>query len=236
MSVSVDISSLNNTDTTLAIIDYYFQGCIFPLIMFFGIVGNISNIYIFSRPSLYRTCSIYFFAGAINGLVLLLFGTTSRWLGHTFPSLDATKFSLFYCRFRNYLVNIIYDLAPYFIACVTIDRFCSSSDNVKIRRLSARLQIAYAVTTIITLITFVAYFHNLMFYTIIDSVCQPSPGFYARFFSIFTTVYYFSAVIIIIIFGLGTAKNVRAQRTKVQSMIARLTQNDRRRLRTVNYY
>jgi hypothetical protein len=231
MSVSADFSSLNMTNTTLAKIDYYFQGCILPIIILFGVIGNISNIYIFTRSSLYCSCSIYFFAGAVNGLVLLLFGTTSRWLGHTFPGLDATTFSLFFCRFRNYLVNIIYDLAPYFIACVTIDRFCSSSADVSIRRLSARPQTAYIVTIITTLTTFVAYIHNLIYYTIIDSLCQSNPGFYSQFFSIFTTVYYFTAVILIIIFGLGTVYHVRAQRKKIQSMTIRLNQKDRRRLR-----
>jgi len=216
---------------TLITIDYYLQGCIFPIIIVFGIIGNISNIYIFTRPSLYRSCSMYFLAGAVNGLVLLLFGTTSRWLGATFVGLDATQFSPFFCRFRNYLMNIIYDLAPCFIACVTVDRFCSSSANIRIRRLSARPQIAYAVITIITLMAFIAFIHILINYTIIDSLCKSTSEFYTRFFSFFTTVYYFTAVIIIIIFGLGTIHNVRAQRKRIQSMILRINKIDRRRLR-----
>jgi hypothetical protein len=200
----------------------------------FGVIGNISNIYIFTRPALYRTCSIYFLAGSINGLILLLFGTTTRWLGYSFPELDATRYSLFFCRFRNYLMNIIYSLTPYFIACVTIDRFCSSSPDVALRRLSARPQIAYTVVIIITSITFVAYIHILVFYKIIDSLCQTELGFYTQFFPFFTTVYYFTAVLMVIIFGFGTFYNIRAQRRRIQSMTIRVNHIDRRRVRNDN--
>lgn len=183
---------------------------------------------------MYRSCSIYFLAGAVNGLLLLLFGTTTRWLGHTFDELDATRFSLFFCRFRNYLINIIYDLAPYFIACVTVDRFCSSSTDTRIRRLSAQPRIAYTVINIVTLMALLAYTHTLIYYTINDSLCQSYPGFYTRFFSFFATVYYFAAVFIIIIFGLGTAYNVRIQKRRVQTMTIRVNQADRKQIRNDN--
>jgi hypothetical protein len=231
MANSLAVSFFATTNTTLTTVDHFLQLCLLPTIIVFGVIGNISNIYIFTRPALHRTCSIYFLASAVNGLILLLFGTTSRWLGHSFPELDATQYSLFFCRFRNYLMNIIYVLAPYFLACVTVDRFCSSSADVRIRRWSTRPQIAYAVVIIITLITFIAYIHMLIFYTISDSSCQPESGFYPRFFPFFATVYYFTAVLIIIIFGVGTIYNVRAQRKRIQPMTIRANHLDRRRIR-----
>jgi hypothetical protein len=219
-------------DTTLTSIDYYIHLYLLPAIIVSGVIGNLSNIYIFTRPSLYRSCSIYFLAGAVNGLIILLFGTTTRWLGYSFPRLDATEFSLFFCRFRSYLINIIYDLAPYFIACVTVDRFCSSSTNVNVRRWSSRPKIAYAVICIIILLTFVAFIHIPIYFTIIDSLCQTEPDFYTRFFPFFATIYYFTAVFIIIIFGLSTAYNVRAQRRRIQSITIRANQSDRKNLRS----
>jgi hypothetical protein len=99
MSVSINFPDVGTISTTLKTIDYFLQACILPAIIVFGVIGNVFNIYIFTRPSLYRSCSIYFLAEAINGLVLLLFGTTSRWLGHTFPNLDATTFSIFFVVF-----------------------------------------------------------------------------------------------------------------------------------------
>ena len=137
---------------------------------------------------------IYIFAGAVNGLVLLIFANANRWLGHTFTEPDATKFSPSFYRFQNYPMNAMYDLTPCFTACITIDTFCSSSTYVRIRRLSSRPQIAYTVVITITLITFVVYSHTLMSSAINDSSCQPNLGFYARLFSFFTTVYYFTAI------------------------------------------
>ena len=231
MSVSSDFLSLNITNTTLTTIDHFLQGCVLPLIIVFAIIGNISNIYIFTRPSLYHSCSIYFLAGSVNGLILLLFGTTSRWLSHTFSALDATRYSLFFCRFRNYLMGIIYDIVPYFIACVTVDRFFSSSAEVNTRRWSARPQTACTIIALIILITFAAYSHILIYYTIIDSLCQPKPEFYAKFLSFFSTVYYLTPVVIILIFGLGTTYHIRTQRNKIHTVTIRINQKERRHLR-----
>lgn len=214
--------------TILERINYYVHLCVLPTIILFGVMGNLCNIFIVTRPSLRRSCSTYFLAGAINGLTLLFFGSSSRWLAHSFEGFDATEFSPFFCRFRNYVVNVIYNLAPYFIACVTIDRFCSSSPNANIRRWSAQPHLAPRVVLTIVLITMIAFIHIPIYFTIIDSSCQTCPGFYTQFFPFFATVYYFFAVCLIILFGLGTIRNVRAQAKRIQPVnkVA-----DRRRMR-----
>ncbi|CAF1246682.1 unnamed protein product [Adineta ricciae] len=231
-NVSYDDSIDSNANISLVTIDYYLHTCILPVIIVFGTIGNIANIYIFTRPVLYRSCSIYFLAGGINGLLLLLFGTTTRWLGHAFHNLDATEYSLFFCRFRFYFINVIYDLAPYFIACVTVDRYCSSSTSVNIRRLSARPKLAYLVVFGVTLLSCLVFLHTPFYYTIIDSSCQPMSGVYTRFYSSFAAAYYFLGVIIIIIFGLGTTYNVRMQRKRIQPVMIRTTKIDRKRQRS----
>ena len=78
MANLLSISSVTMTNSTLASIDYFLHLCLLPIVIVFGVIGNISNIYIFTRPASYRICSIYFLAGSINGLILLLFGTTTR--------------------------------------------------------------------------------------------------------------------------------------------------------------
>ena len=217
------------TDETLRRAERFIHMFILPAIIVFGIIGNLFNIYIFTRPSLYRSCSIYFLAGTFNGLALLLFGTTSRWLAFSFDGLDGTQRSLFFCRFRHYLINIIYNLAPYFIACVTVDRFCSSSANVTIRRLSSRPHVAYKVIGGIVVITSIAFSHVLVFFTIEDMKCQTRPGFYTSFFPFFATLYYFTALVIIILFGLGTIYNIRVQSRRMQPMTKQV---DRKRQRS----
>jgi hypothetical protein len=53
-------------------------------------------------------------------------------------------------------------------------------------------------------------------FTIVDSVCRGEPGFYTDLFSFFTTGYYFAAIVIIVIFGLGTSSNMQSQRRRIQ--------------------
>lgn len=219
------------TSTSLKMIDFYVQVSVLPFIIVFGIIGNIFNIYIVTRPSLRRSCSIYLLAGSINGLILLLFGSSSRWIGATFDHLDATKHSTFFCRFRSFITSILYTLAPYFIACATIDRYCSSSTEARIRRWSSSTKFAYRIIALIVSITTIANVHILIFYNIINTTCTPQFGFYSRFYPFFATIYYFTAVIIIIIFGIGTIRNIRSQKKRIQSITSGNTQVDRRRTR-----
>ncbi|CAF1389156.1 unnamed protein product [Adineta ricciae] len=189
-----------------------------PLIILFGVIGNLLSILIFTRPSLRRSCSIYFLVGSVNCLVILLFGALTRWLSIGYINFNPTTTSLFYCRFRSYFVYVIYNLSPYFTACITIDRFCSSSSSASIRRLSSRIKLAYMVVLMVILITFIAYSHMLVGFTVVNSVCQAQSGFYAEFFPFFTTGYYFFSIVLIIFFGFGTSYNIRSQRRKVRAI------------------
>ena len=209
-------------------IAYQLNFYLIPLMILFGVIGNILSILIFTRPSLRRTCSVYFLCGSVNGLVILLFGATTRWITVVYPHFDYTRTSIYFCRFRSYIVYVIYNLAPYFTACITIDRYCSSSPKANIRRLSSRIQIAYIVVPMVILITSIAYIHMAIRFTIINSICQPELGSYAEFFPFYTTAYYFLAIIIIIIFGLGTSFNIRSRRQKFQSIVS---QAEKRRIR-----
>ncbi|CAF3923339.1 unnamed protein product [Adineta steineri] len=202
-----------------------------PIIIIFGIIGNILNIFIFTRPALHRSCSIYFLAGSFNGLIILIFGTLNDWFSQIFPVLNPIGTSLSYCRFLNYFIYVIYNLAPYFTACITIDRFLSSCPDANLRRLSSRPQTAYIVIPIVILMTSIAYIHIPIRYTIIRSICQPVPGFYANFFPFFTTGYYFFAIILIIIFGLGTSYNIRSRRRRIQPLVNTNRVVERRRAR-----
>ncbi|CAF1113356.1 unnamed protein product [Adineta ricciae] len=215
----------------LSVLSYYLNLYILPIIVVFGVVGNLLSVYIFTRPALHRSCSIYFLAGSINGLIILLFGTFIQWLTQIFPVLYATSISLEYCRFRTFMLYVLYNLAPYFTACITIDRFCSSSVHPKLRRLSSRARIAYIVIPIIIFITALAYIHIVIRFNIRNFRCQAEAGFYQNFFPFFTTGYYFIAIFIVLIFGLGTSYNIRIQTQRIQPMISTVTNSTTREKR-----
>ena len=68
-------------------------------------------------------------------------------------------------------------------------------------------------------------------FTIVNSICRPESGFYAEFFPFFTTGYYFVAILLIVIFGLGTSYNVRSHRKRIQPMLGQTTAAEKRRAR-----
>ncbi|UJR35001.1 hypothetical protein I4U23_027777 [Adineta vaga] len=198
-----------------------------PLIVLFGTIGNILSILIFTRPSLRRSCSIYFLASSINGLAILLFAAILRWLSDGFLGINPTTTSLIFCRLRLYSGFVIYNIASSLTACITIDRYCSSCPNAIIRRFSSRINLAYIVVLTVILITSLAYSHMLFKVTIINFICRLEPGFYAQFLPFFTTGYYFCPIILILVFGLGTIYNIRSQRRRIQP----ITMLERRTLR-----
>ncbi|UJR11157.1 hypothetical protein I4U23_015338 [Adineta vaga] len=207
----------------LSSISYNINLYLLPIITISGIIGNVLNLFIFLRPALHRSCSVYFLAASINGLVILTFGTFVQWLTILFPILNGTRTSLEYCRFRTFVLYVIYNLAPYFTACITIDRFFSSSINANIRRLSSHVRIAYIVIPVVIFITSMAYIHMTFRYTLIGTSCRPEPGFYTDFFPFFTAAYYFFAIFIVILFGLGTSYNIRARNRRVQPIMTTTT-------------
>ncbi|CAF1032750.1 unnamed protein product [Adineta steineri] len=120
--------------------------------MVVGIIGNCLNIAVLTRPSLYKhACSRYFLALAFNNLfytsailVYLLLANGYR--------LDVTKVSLILCKLITYVYQICATLSPFFIVLATIDRYCTSSTSVRLRKFSNVKVARWAIMFIIILI------------------------------------------------------------------------------------
>ncbi|CAF1203250.1 unnamed protein product [Didymodactylos carnosus] len=179
-----------------------------------GTIGNVFSILIFTRKSLWRSCSMYFLASAINNFPVLYFGAITRMLADGY-ALDPTRYSLPYCRFRNYFSYATYNLSPYWSMWATIDRFCSSSANPRYRQFS-QLKVAYVLIPSTILVSGGGFLHTLVFFQIQNGSCKAQSGLYAQFFGIFTLCFYFLPVLLIFIFGLLTIFNVIQQHQRIQ--------------------
>ena len=110
---------------------------ILPFIIFIGVIGNTLNIIILSRPALYRhACSRYFFAVAINNLFYSSASLTNRLVSSGYQ-LNLSNSSLAACKIITYLSTLNAFLSPYLIVFASIDRYCASSTQARIRKFSS---------------------------------------------------------------------------------------------------
>ncbi len=109
-----------------------------PIIIVIGVVSNLLNIIILTRPALiHHACSLYFLALAITNLFYSCFLLVCNLLADGYQ-LDLTEYSIVLCKILSYLLNLCPTLSVYFIVFASIDRYYASSINVERRRLSNR--------------------------------------------------------------------------------------------------
>lgn len=74
-------------------------------IFFFGMMGNVWNILVFTRPRLIRNpCSIYLLGSSISNVNVLIFGSLARFLSDGFQ-IDFSSTNIGYCRFRYFILH-----------------------------------------------------------------------------------------------------------------------------------
>lgn len=109
---------------------------IVPIVLTLGVVANVLNIVILRRRKLKQhSCTLYFVALSINNLIYLCICVISNLFNDGFGiSLDSRSND--FCKFNTYLLNLCPQIAVYMLVLASIDRYCSSSINARLRRLS----------------------------------------------------------------------------------------------------
>ena len=130
---------------------------VIPLTIVFGSIGAIANQVLFhSRRSLRTTsCALYFRALSANDLFVLWFVMLSQWFRDQFQ-LDASLTSEWYCKSSQYLIYTAYALSPYFLVLACFDRLCTSSTNIRLRKL-ATIRIASCLISLMIIIILLSY-------------------------------------------------------------------------------
>ena len=102
----------------------------------FGLIGNLLNVLLFTRPALKRTStSIYLLAASIANLVVVLFVLPFRLLADGFQ-LDPTASSIVACRIISYIYHVFLAIPPFFNIMACADRWAATSLQVNRRRLA----------------------------------------------------------------------------------------------------
>lgn len=136
-----------------------------PLIVICGLLGNTLNIFVLIRVNLrVHACSRHFLALASNNLLYPLFQVT--FLLTNGYSRDKQLLSLSCCKIFQYLSSTLSFLSPYFIVLPSIDRFCSSSSRVRVRRFS-NLRIAHRSIAVVLLFTLLFIISQVFLYAAI---------------------------------------------------------------------
>jgi hypothetical protein len=204
-----------------------------PIILIvFGTIGNLFNIVIFTRRSL-RTnpCSMYFLASSMANCIVMYVALLTRYLATSW-NIDPSATNTYWCKIRYLLIYPALSLALWFIVLASIDRYLTSSDQIRHRQWSS-VPIARKTILLTTIVMFTINLHVLIFARaeIIDgtATCTILPNEYLVFFNLFVPIISCIVPLILMsIFGLLTIINIRRIRHRVAPHDNRI-QNDRLR-------
>ncbi|CAF1158959.1 unnamed protein product [Adineta ricciae] len=202
--------------TSLAMISVQIARFTLPVIISFGIAGNLLNIIVLTRRRLYNNaCSRYFLAAAVNNLLVVCLVLVYRFLMNVYQ-VDLGTYSEISCRIINYIITLTSYISPYLIISASIDRYCASSINARIRKFSS-VRVSQWVIFII-LIAYAVFFINIFFLYDLHS----SKGFtcalqadtvYSRIYVILQVfLYALAPPFLMILFGVRTIHNIKRSR------------------------
>ncbi|CAF3069330.1 unnamed protein product [Rotaria sp. Silwood2] len=122
--------------TTLSVISAHLNRYLSIAILLFGVVGNLLNCLALSQRTLRSNpCALLFLASSIASLITLISGVTVRLLAGW--TIDLTDTVGWLCKFRIFVLFSSRTAASWLIAMATIDRWLSSSIDVRLRHISS---------------------------------------------------------------------------------------------------
>jgi hypothetical protein len=129
------VSNVLKTDEILGVIDRYVEISLYTL----GFCGALLNIFTFLQKQLRSNpCSTYFLAASFCDLCICNIFILTR-IMILFNQQGYVQFThtLFWCKFGNYCIFMFPCLSSLCIALASMDRFCSSSRQAGLRKLSS---------------------------------------------------------------------------------------------------
>lgn len=191
----------------------------FSVTMTFIVITNILNACVLCRPALRSSSCTYYFLASIPPVIAYVIVT---------PLNTVLIYSINFrmhgtpvtCKIVQYVVYGSPLLYASMIICATIDRFCSSSSSIRLRRLS-QVNIARRIIAIVWILIllymspfFFAYYYD--YSSNLSNKCVASTSTLAAVYLMTRVIlYYFAVPIIIAIFGILTINNIRTQTRRV---------------------
>jgi hypothetical protein len=188
-----------------------------PLLLF-GTVGNVLNICILTRKKLRNnSCSFYFLSSTIANLICLWFGLSTRFLSGY--NLDPTAWNTIACKFRYFSTYLALSLSACFLVYASIDRWTSSSTNVRMR-LFSRINVAQRMVIYTIIIGLLLYSQAFYCYATISDQFPVNcycPNVICRMYNdiLFLILYSIFPPLLMLGFGWITLKNIKRIRQQV---------------------
>ncbi|CAF0798328.1 unnamed protein product [Adineta ricciae] len=188
----------------------------------FGGIGNLLNVFLFTRPTLIQTSSsLYLLFTSMSNLLVVVFVISVRLLADGFD-LEIASFSLFACRFVSYIYYVCLALPPCFTAFACMDRWAASCIQV-CRRRFANVRVAKRIISLTIISCFILYSHIPFTY---DVDINPPPPYCSASVSsaIFVLIYQLIIYSLIppsitIMFSIGIIMNVRMKRIRIEHAV-----------------
>ena len=202
-----------------------------PIIIVSGIVSNLLNIILLTRPALiHHTCSLYFLASAISNLFYSSFLLIYNLLADGYQ-LDPAKYSIFFCKLISYFLNLCPNLSVYFIVLASIDRYCASSINVQRRRFNdlriARRAIGILISILALFFIGILIAFDISHNGVVLCTIQSDKLFNQIFLLLNLILYVIIAPVSMIFFGFLTIYNTKQLRFFTPVRISRYRRTER---------
>ncbi|CAF2811402.1 unnamed protein product [Rotaria sp. Silwood2] len=202
------------------------------LLVIFGTIGNVLDLFIFTRHRfLHSSCTLYFIAASIDNILAIYLAILNRLLIDGF-SIDVGSLSPIICKLRVYVGYMVLALSPYFFILACFDRYCSSSPSIIHRSWSNKKTAKRCICGAIILAA-ILYLHMPIFFQIQSNgsniICYPQQGIYDSFWRIFYLVIYcFFPSICMSLLCLLIAINIRHQSRQIRPALANIGDLHRR--------
>jgi hypothetical protein len=212
-------SSLPSLLATFNSVQWSFSYIILPICFVLGNLGTGLNLLIFGRhSSRVSSCLLYFLSASIANIFILNFGLLLRLLRGIW-SIDPGVTSLWFCRWRTYLVSILFSIYRCSILLACIDRMCASSRRVGMRAWS-QPKVAHRMVVINCVLWFIVYIPNLVFHTIAYGQCLAPPDTtYATYLTIFTLCQGLLIPLGMTVCGIITLSHLKSMQTRVVAVV-----------------
>lgn len=181
--------------------------------LIFGTFGNIMNILIFTRRSLCNNpCSFYFLASSINNLFVLYVALLTRLLSSGWQ-IDPSNTNTVLCKLRVFFVYSSICLMQWFLVLASVDRYFSTSEQIRYRQLSSLRIVKRTVVSIILIIA-VVHFHILIWWNVNVDEENRYCNIFTSDYEIAFQIFFLSSsciipVVFMFIFGILMILNVR---------------------------
>lgn len=197
-----------------------------------GVLGNVSNVFVFTSRALFKQSISWYFVGiSVNNLGIFLIGLSTRILDEGFQVVLFGGGSDSFCRVRTYLVYTLFSISSWLVVGATLDRFYSTNLSALKRQRFCSISMARKSITLLVLVCSLIHVHLLFFYRYVSQLtplddwklsCLSSSSTYNLFFAFFILVFYsLLPPVLISIIGLLTLKNLHRSRRQIHPSLAR---------------